>query len=391
MTAIKHVFAILCAVFLCAPAWAHKGSDAYLDVRQHDQALTLQLSVAVKDLDLLIPVDANADGQVTWAEVQTATPAALALLQSHTGLDSSQPSCTLHWTFDGMEARSDGAYLRATSPAACPPGTALGLRYTLFKNEDSNHRLIVTGHLDDRDLLATAAPQQAVPLVLRQAVATPPRGIAATVWDYLSLGMHHLLQGYDHMAFLLALVLPLQLRLDLLPRPSGERAGLTGGRPSTARISATAGRSPWWSLLRTITAFTVGHSITLALATFGWTEASPRWVEPAIAASIAFTALLNIYPVRALRPERLALVFGLVHGYGFAGLLIEAAAPAGLLPWALAGFNLGVEAGQLTAVTAWVLLSQVVVRQPWYGSVVVRGGSTLLVALATYWFWLRVV
>ena len=369
---MKRLFAILCALCLSAPAWAHKGSDAYLDVRQQGSALTLQLSVALKDLDLLIPVDANADGLVTWAEVQTATPAALALLQSHTGLDSATPGCTLHWTYDGLEARSDGAYLRATSPAACPPGTALGLRYTLFKNEDSNHRLIVTGHLDDRDLLATAAPQQAVPLALRQEVAAPPRGIAGTVWDYLQLGMHHLLQGYDHMAFLLALVLPLQLRL-------GRAAGMVEGR------------SPWWSLLRTITAFTVGHSITLALATFGWTEASPRWVEPAIAASIAFTALLNIYPVRVLRPERLALVFGLVHGYGFAGLLIEAAAPAGLLPWALAGFNLGVEAGQLSAVTAWVLLSQVVVRQPWYGRAVVRGGSWLLVALAGYWFWLRVV
>ncbi len=372
---MKRLLAILCAAFLCAPAWAHKGSDAYLDVRQQGQSLTLQLSVALKDLDLLIPVDANADGLVTWAEVQAATPAALALLQSHTGLESGNPGCTLHWAFDGLESRSDGAYLRATSPAACPPGTALGLRYTLFKNEDSNHRLIVTGYLGDRDLLATAAPQQAVPLVLRQAVAAPPRGIAATVWDYLQLGMHHLLEGYDHMAFLLALVLPLQLRL-------GREAG---------PVALVEGHSPWWSLLRTITAFTVGHSITLALATFGWTEASPLWVEPAIAASIGVTALLNIYPVRVLRSERLALVFGLVHGYGFAGLLIEAAAPAGLLPWALAGFNLGVEAGQLTAVAAWVLLSQIVVRQPWYGRVVVRSGSWLLVALAAYWFWLRVV
>lgn len=369
---MSRLFAILCALCLCAPAWAHKGSDAYLDVRQQGSALTLQLSVALKDLDLLIPVDANADGEVTWAEVQTATPAALALLQSHTGLVNSQAGCTLHWAYDGLESRSDGAYLRATSPAACPPGTALDLRYTLFKTEDSNHRLIVTGQLDGHDLLATAAPQQAVPLALRQALAAPPRGIAGTVWDYLQLGMHHLLQGYDHMAFLLALVLPLQLRL-----------GRSAGR--------VEGRSPWWSLLRTITAFTVGHSITLVLATLGFTSASPAWVEPVIAASIAFTALLNIYPVPVLRPERLALVFGLVHGYGFAGLLIEAAAPAGLLPWALAGFNLGVEAGQLSAVAAWVLLSQVVVRQPWYRSVVVRGGSWLLVALAAYWFWLRVV
>ena len=367
-----HLF-ILCAFSLSAPAWAHKGSDAYLDVRQQDQALALQLSVALKDLDLLIPVDANADGNVTWAEVQTATPAALALLQSHTGLDSSTAGCTLQWTYDGLESRSDGAYLRASSAAACPPGTALGMRYTLFKNEDSNHRLIVTGQLDGHDLLATAAPQQTAPLVLRQAEAAAPRGIAATVWDYFALGMHHQLEGYDHMAFLLALVLPLQLVLV-------RRVVST---PST-------GRRPWVSLLRTVTAFTIGHSITLVLATLGWTSASPAWVEPAIAVSIAFTALLNIYPVPVLRAERLALVFGLIHGYGFAGLLQEMAAPSGLLPWALTGFNLGVEAGQLLAVLGWVLVSQALVGQPWYHRVVVRGGSMALVLVAAYWFWERV-
>jgi hypothetical protein len=376
---MKRLVSLLCALLLCsAPAWAHKGSDAYLDVRQADAVLELRLSVALKDLDQLLPLDANADGQITWAEIQAATPAVLALLQSQTGLDTAAPGCPLVWRYDGLERRSDGAYLRAAAQAHCAAGTAMGWRYTLFRTQDANHRLIVTGQLDGHDLLATASPQQTQPLPLRQArnaaspeAAAAQRGIAATVLDYLGLGMHHLLEGYDHMAFLLALVLPLHLRL---------------GR----QAAQSTQRSPWWSLLRTITAFTIGHSITLMLATFGWSQASPVWVEPAIAASIAVTALLNIYPVPALRPERLALGFGLIHGYGFAGLLIEAAAPSGLLPWALAGFNLGVEAGQLTAVTAWVLLSQLVVNQPWYGRVVVRGGSVLLALLAAYWFWVRV-
>ncbi|WP_394788175.1 HupE/UreJ family protein [Rhodoferax sp.] len=375
---MKRLFVLLCVWVGCmAPAWAHKGSDAYLDVRQTSGDVKLQLSVALKDLDLLLPLDANADGNVTWAEVQTATPAVLALLQAHTGLQTSAPGCDLRWRFDGLERRSDGAYLRAAAQLQCAAGAALAWRYTLFREQDTNHRLIVTGQLDGRDLLATASPQQTTALVLRQAraAAAPPRGRLATLLDYLALGMHHLLEGYDHMAFLLALVLPLQLRLG----------------PQLGRGSTPAGQPrPWMALLRTITAFTIGHSITLMLATFGWSQASPAWVEPAIAASIAATAMLNIFPLPKLRPERLALVFGLVHGYGFAGLLLEAAAPSGLLPWALAGFNLGVEAGQLTAVTAWVLLSQLVVGQPWYQRIVVRGGSAVLVLLAGYWFWLRV-
>ena len=86
----------------------------------------------------------------------------------------------------------------------------------------------------------------------------------------------------------------------------------------------------------------------------------------------------------------LALLFGMVHGIGFAGLLHEAAAPGGLLPWALAGFNLGVEAGQLIAVGAWVALVQPVVSRRWYPHYVARGGSAVLVLLAAWWFWQRV-
>jgi hydrogenase/urease accessory protein HupE len=130
----------------------------------------------------------------------------------------------------------------------------------------------------------------------------------------------------------------------------------------------------------------LGHSITLMLATLGYTSASAAWVEPAIAASIGVSALLNLYPQRWLRTEVLAGVFGLVHGYGFAGLLIEAAAPSGLLGWALGGFNLGVEAGQLIAVSAWLIVSQPLVASPWYDRWVVRAGSWLLLALATFWF-----
>ena len=144
-----------------------------------------------------------------------------------------------------------------------------------------------------------------------------------------------------------------------------------------------------WALLRTVTAFTLGHSITLVLATLGWTQADAGWVEPVIALSVAMTAALNLRPQPWLRVEALALVFGLVHGYGFAGLLVEAAAPDGLLPWALAGFNLGVEAGQLLAVAAWVLAVQWVVGRPWYQRVVVRGGSVLLIGLSMAWFWQR--
>lgn len=431
------------------PALAHKGSDAYLDVRQVETTLApgagtgteaqssdfkLGLAVALRDLDLVVPIDANADARITWGEIKATTPQVLALFNATAGLGlesaekgtgSTRPGeCALSWQADGLERRSDGVYFRAAAQARCPAGQALRIHYTLLREQDATHRLLVTGRIGRQDLLSTLSPQQGS-LRLGAGVAAastgenaqadgasagasttnPNTSTNANRWsalrDYFSLGMHHLLEGYDHLAFLLALVLPLQLSLRRRRRSNNNTtttaaqayAGQTGHIGGNAGYAGTADgdwAANWLALLRTVTAFTIGHSITLVLATLGFTQASPLWVEPVIALSIAVTALLNLYPVKWVRFDVLALLFGLVHGYGFAGLLQEMAAPTGLLPWALTGFNLGVEAGQLVAVLAWVLVSQALVGQPWYQRVVVRGGSIALALVAAYWFWQRV-
>jgi hydrogenase/urease accessory protein HupE len=404
---------ILISLLSTSAAWAHKGSDAYLDVQQLDQAsqsdmrsLSFTLSVAIKDLDAVLPLDANSDGKVSWGELKTVMPDVLRLFNQTAQLDKSKidmanTGCSLDWKAAGVERRGDGAYIRATALANCALTQAVAFKYTLLAAQDANHRLLLAGKISGKDFLSTASPLQTSSVLLSPALdgaaATPgantnqstPLSTGAalanssqwsTLKDYFLLGVHHLLEGYDHLAFLLALVLPLQL---LLRWP---------GRKTSPELlnSATGKRNVWRTLLLTITAFTVGHSITLILATLGLTSASPSWVEPMIAASIAVTAFLNIRPVPWVRVDVLALLFGMIHGYGFAGLMLEAAAPTGLLPWALAGFNLGVEAGQLIAVSAWVLVSQPLLNRSWYAPVVVRGGSALLILLATWWFYQRV-
>ena len=400
---------LACLMLLgAASALAHKGSDAYLDVQEvrpvagaaapPDVSLMeyrFSLAIAIKDLDLLVPIDTNGDGMVTWGEIKTAMPLVQALVNETANLEpwtlaqsqaAGQPAagtCHLSWQSDGVDQRSDGHYIRLAALARCPAAQPLAFHYTLLREQDANHRLLVAGRVDGKDLLTTTSPQQPS-LVLRAgtgniAVAATPIDVQrrsngwSALRDYFSLGVHHLLQGYDHLAFLLALVLPLRLVLF-------RAAPALAGAPTRE----------WMALLRTVTAFTIGHSLTLMLATFGLTEASPRWVEPAIALTIVFTALLNLRPLPWVRTDVLALLFGMVHGYGFAGLLLEAAAPSGLLPWALAGFNLGVEAGQLIAVCGWVLVSQPLVVRRWYPTAVVRLGSVLLALLAAWWFWQRV-
>ena len=421
MRELKVCTAVLLAALIGlagSPALAHKGSDAYLDVQQAASGeLSFTYSVAIKDLDLLLPVDANADGKVTWGELKVAMPSILSLLNTAASIEStdgkagkavSTPvasaapspagalSCGLNWQPGGIEQRGDGNYVRLVAQARCPADMPLAIRYTLFRDQDATHRLLLAGRIGGREFLTTSSPQQVTPVLLSTAsnasaasangasngAALPSAGRWSTLRDYFSLGVQHLLEGYDHLAFLLALLIPLRLRI-------GRGTPLHDGVHSAVQGQTPAG-SVWIALLRAVTAFTIGHSITLMMATLGWTNASVNWVEPAIALSIGVTAWLNLRPVAWIRTDVLALVFGMVHGVGFAGLLREASAPSGLLPWALAGFNLGVEAGQLIAVAGWVILSQPLLNRSWYRTGVIRGGSVLLILLSAWWFWLRV-
>jgi hypothetical protein len=156
-----------------SPAQAHKGSDAYLDVQQSDATgaesagtlrdLRFVLAVAIRDLDLVVPMDGNADGRVTWGEVKAATPQALALFNQQARLDvpaGTPGACRLDWQTDGLERRSDGVYLRATATARCPVGQDLRFSYLLLKDQDSTHRLLVAGRIGGKDLLSTMSPQQ---------------------------------------------------------------------------------------------------------------------------------------------------------------------------------------------------------------------------------------
>jgi len=175
--------------------------------------------------------------------------------------------------------------------------------------------------------------------------------------SFLLLGVHHILTGYDHLLFLAALLL--------------RGGGLT-------------------SLLKIITAFTLAHSITLALAVLGLVTIPDRLVESVIAASIVWVALENLV-LRNAPSQRwlVSFLFGLVHGFGFASALTPLALPSRNLALALVGFNLGVEAGQALVV---VLLLPLLVWMS--GSVweprVVRTTSLVVALVGFAWFVERV-
>ena len=213
---------------------------------------------------------------------------------------------TLGWSVDCGERGLVGQLLRVH-------GLERSRTETLLRVELADGRLI-------RALLRGSDPDFTVPERVR------PLAVAA---DYVTLGFRHILAGLDHLLFILGLMLLVQ----------GVRM-----------------------LVLTVTAFTVGHSITLSLAALGFVSFPSRIVELAIAASILVLAVELARGPHAegsalrRRPWAVALLFGLLHGLGFAGALAEVGLPAEEIPLALLSFNVGIELGQLVFVAAVLLM-----------------------------------
>jgi hypothetical protein len=188
---------------------------------------------------------------------------------------------------------------------------------------------------------------------------SPPSRLA-TAWRYFRLGLRHIVpEGLDHILFVLGLFL-------LTPKPK--------------------------ALLLQVTAFTVAHTATLALSSYGVVRLPPEVVEPLIALSIACVAVENVVTAE-LKPWRplVVFLFGLLHGMGFAGVLGELGIPREEFLTALLSFNLGVEAGQLAVLAGAFLTIGWFRRRSWYRAAVTVPLSLAIAAVGLYWAVTRVV
>jgi len=148
-------------------------------------------------------------------------------------------------------------------------------------------------------------------------------------------------------------------------------------------------RAAFIDVLKVVTAFTLAHSITLTLASLQVLSLPSRWVESAIALSVVVAALNNIFPIfRGHRPLA-AFAFGLIHGFGFASVLADLGLPQGSLALSLAGFNVGVELGQLAIVAVFLPLA-FLSRKTWFYRQVMTTGSALIALVAAVWLVERV-
>ncbi len=361
--------ALALALVGLAPAQAHKPSDSYLAITVADDKLSGQWDIALRDLDFAIGLDADGNGEITWGEVRAKHSEIAAYALARLAVRGDGAACSVEAGAQLIDDHTDGAYTVLPLTLRCPKAPAqLAIDYTLFADLDPQHRGLLKLQALGTTRTAVLGPQAPTQSFELKAVSRWAQFI-----DYAREGVWHIWIGFDHILFLLSLLLPAVLIWR-----------------SARWQPVETFRDAFVGVFKVVTAFTVAHSITLSLATLGWVSLPSRWVESSIAASVVLAALNNVWPVFHGRRWVVAFAFGLIHGFGFASVLADLGLPREALALALVGFNLGVEAGQLAIVAVFLPLAFALRRTGFYQRAVMVGGSLLIAALAGIWLVERV-
>ena len=373
---MKRFFALGCRSLLLAlamlvpvAAWAHKPSDSYLTLRavQGSSTLSIRWDIALRDLDYVLQLDRDGNGDLSWGEVRQREADIVKLAVSRLALTAAGTACPLASASPmQLDKHSDGTYAVLSLSAQCASLNApLMARYSMLFDVDPSHRGLVqwvAPGVDTAQALVFGTESA------EQVLALQPGGIWQTLKQYLKDGVWHIWIGYDHILFLLALLLP-----AVLMRKNGQWE------------PAPTLRGSFIEVVKVVTAFTLAHSITLTLASLQIITLPSRLVESVIAASVIVAALNNLRGTIEGRRWVMAFVFGLVHGFGFASVLADLGLPQNALILALVGFNAGVEVGQLTIVAVFLPLAFWLRGTRFYRVGVLTGGSLLVALLASWW------
>jgi hypothetical protein len=368
----------LAYVFLSVPALAHQTGNSYLVVTESNGRLQIELDFIVRDLGNLLqppkPSDAPVPAPVppaatpTPEQLQAMQPAITQVIQESLGVQLNEEAQPLEFVSQSVVLRNDGLYVRQrfTSPSIAPEIKFVVVRYSFFNQNDKLGRAFFKLQLGKEEISS----------VFDSSTQTQRFALGDTKrWSTIGLFTHegawHIWGGPDHLLFLLTLLLP---GLMLLHRATGTTDTGNNGTKTAA-----------WFALKVITAFTLAHSITLLASVLDVISLPSRWIESAIALSIMISAALNLQTRIQWSQWKLAFIFGLIHGMGFANGLRELGlSPTYFIETVLA-FNVGVELGQIAAVVAVGIPIILLAREARTKQLVMTYGSWGVLLISGIW------
>ncbi|MEP7274248.1 MAG: HupE/UreJ family protein, partial [Acidobacteriota bacterium] len=331
------------AGLLTPAALAHPAPFSYLDLRLSVTELQGSLVISLSDLARVLRVSPD-EALLDTGLVESKRPEIQKLLNSRLRLIADGNPLNLGvLRIEALPERQALAFHFSVLQVALP--SVIRIECALFPDDEEHQTL--TGIYENGQL----AHQELFNIQRTRLDYSPggPQGTLGVVQKFIRSGIYHILSGADHILFLIGLL-------------------LLGGR--------------LWRLLTIVTAFTLAHSITLSLAALSVINPPERLIESAIALSIIFVGVDNLVIGREGRDLRvwIAFFFGLIHGFGFAGVLGESGLPRHALAWSLFSFNLGVEIGQACIVVALASLLAVVHRRsPELGKRIAKVGSAVVI------------
>ncbi|WP_373048461.1 HupE/UreJ family protein [Vulgatibacter sp.] len=329
-------------ILLAVPglASAHNRGASLVEVVARGNDVDVAVAFHAEELGSF---DRDGDGVLGGAEVEAAQDRILAASWERIGVGTEAGVCSRGAAQVALDPLG-GVRIAGAFRCAGDVGGALDLALGYLDALPPGHRVVGEARFGER--------VQAFSVDASEPQITLQGGATGGFLHFFVLGVEHIFTGFDHLLFLAGLLLV-----------------ATGMR----------------EVVKLVTSFTVAHSITLGASVLGVVELSSGVVEPLIAASIVVVAVENV--VRRSHRGRVGLtfLFGLVHGFGFAGLLRELGLGQGSVAATLAGFNLGVEAGQLAVVLAVAPLLLLSRRQPWYARTAVPGFSAVIGFFGAYW------
>lgn len=348
--------ALLCAVMLMANvAQAHETTRSYVRLDRDGAAVNLRMRVALRDIEVVVWIDEDLDGAITWAEVQRRIGTISDYMLAGFALDAGG-ACGLTRVATDVSQGGGIDYLDVTFAGTCPDaGQPLIVRSRLFTEIDRDHRMFFSAVVDGgttTTLLTAASPTVTL--------GAGTGGYFRELVTYFLSGVTHLLGGPDHLAFLLVLILP------AVCNPGQRRAAVMG-------------------VVTAITGFTIAHALTLTAVLTNLLRPPSALIEALIAVTIIVTAIDNIRPFIPAPRAAMAAAFGIIHGCGFATALGSLDLDGLSFFVALVGFNLGIEVAQV----ALVLLTLPVLYYFGAGRLILQLGSAAAGLAGVWWLWLR--
>lgn len=365
MRSVLYFLCLAATLFVPFASWAHEANDARMELEISGQKVRLNWGVSLADLDVLMDLDNDRDGNISRSDIDASRLKIESTMLSKLRISSGEQACTMSPTNLSLDTSGALPYLYLDAEGRCERVIkSLSLSYDFLFDLDYSHQAIVQVK-NGENVSSQVASQGDRNLIFQLGQSS---NLLATLKTFFISGLLHIVEGYDHIAFLVVLA----FSVLVFASKEEQRA-----------------RTKTWQIALLLTGFTIAHAISITLAQLDLVTVPSQLVESFIALSIVVAAIDVWKPFMGRFKWYAVFGFGLIHGLGFASSLGSVGLDGSGFVVALFGFNFGIELGQVALAAAIIALDQLLRNHTaarYYLSMSCVGVSGVV---GLYWFVVR--